>query len=588
MARTLKDKLLLDKLYLHGYITQPQRLSIDSLKALIDSGLVSADIIIETLSATLHIPILDISFQKVIILEFNKVSEYSLHGYFICTDSLGNKCVVITNPLLLTDTEIIARYKEYKIMLIKKQDFYDALEVSFSKFNTQKSLLELGFMNPQATARSVNYPVAFAKACGIMLLIGYISNVVFVAINYIIYLSQTCFKMWLFVDTTLSTTVDATIQEDITPKHYPIYSILIPMYKEEYGVKSILRAMEKLDYPRSRLDIKLVVEEDDEISLKILSMITLPEYVHVIKVPYSEPRTKPKALNYAMQYIKGEYVVIYDVEDRPDSDQLLKALKVFQNSPDNIICVQARLNFYNRYYNLLSRLFSIEYSILFNFFLPALDSSKMPIPLGGNSNHFRSNALRTLGLWDAYNVTEDADLGIRIFIYGYQTKIIDSYTMEEAPTDITNWLHQRARWLKGFIQTFLVYYGQKPELKANLSISGKIGIYLFLGFSTYSFIIMPWHFLAMGFNLERSNQFLAELSWSITLLYMYFTAGIIIIHDTNNFKNARLIDWIALVVWPLYFILHIIASYKALWEILVRPFSWNKTNHEVSKEEQED
>ena len=113
MARTLKDKLLLDKLYLHGYITQPQRLSIDSLKALIDSGLVSADIIIETLSATLHIPILDISFQKVIILEFNKVSEYSLHGYFICTDSLGNKCVVITNPLLLTDTEIIARYKEY-------------------------------------------------------------------------------------------------------------------------------------------------------------------------------------------------------------------------------------------------------------------------------------------------------------------------------------------------------------------------------------------------------------------------------------------------------------------------------------------
>jgi len=148
-----------------------------------------------------------------------------------------------------------------------------------------------------------------------------------------------------------------------------------------------------------------------------------------------------------------------------------------------------------------------------------------------------------------------------------------------------NWLHQRARWLKGFIQTFLVYWGQKPELKVNLSISGKIGIYLFLGFSTYSFIIMPWHFLAMCFELERSNQFLAELSWYITLLYMYFTASIIIINDTNNFKNARLLDWIALLVWPLYFILHIIASYKALWEILVRPFAWNKTKHEVSKEE---
>ena len=469
-------------------------------------------------------------------------------------------------------------------MLIKKQDFYDALEKSFSKLNTQKAVLELGFMNPKATARNVNYIAAIAKTLGLMVLIGYVSSTIFVAINYLIYLSQTFFKMWLFVDTCFDSSPIKYEQQIIIGKDYPIYSILVPMYKEEYGVKSILHALGQLDYPRNRLDIKLVVEEDDDISLRILSVIELPEYVHVIKVPYSEPRTKPKALNYAMQYIKGKYVVIYDVEDRPDKDQLLKALDVFENSGDNVICVQAKLNFYNSYSSFLSKLFSIEYSIWFKFLLPGLDSSTMPVPLGGNSNHFRASSIRKIGLWDAYNVTEDADLGVRIFIYGYQTRVIDSYTMEEAPTDIKNWLHQRARWIKGFMQTFLVYFGQTSEMKSGVSPSGKIGIYLFLGFATYSFFIMPWHFVAMCFNLTRGNYFLAELSGYITMLYMYFTASVIIISDTNYFKKAKLLDWIALLIWPFYFILHIVASYKALWELLVKTFSWNKTIHEVSKE----
>ena len=401
-------------------------------------------------------------------------------------------------------------------------------------------------MNPQATARNVNYTTTFVKMLGIMTMIGYISNTIFIAINYLIYLSQTLFKMWLFADTYFDTSsIEKTPKKRY--KNYPKYSILVPMYREEHGVKSILHALNQLNYPRNRLDIKLVVEEEDEISLKILNMIALPEHVHVIKVPYSEPRTKPKALNYAMQYIKGEYVVIYDVEDRPDTDQLLKALEVFENSTDNVICVQAKLNFYNRNSSLLSRLCSIEYSIWFKFLLPGLDFSHMPIPLGGNSNHFRADGIRKIGLWDAYNVTEDADLGVRIFMYGYQTRVIESYTMEEAPTDIKNWIHQRARWIKGFMQTFLVYWGQTSELQENISLPGKVGIYLFLGFATYSFFIMPWHFAAICFNLSRGNYFLAELSGYMTMLYMYFTSSVIIINDTNYFRNAKLLDWIVLL-----------------------------------------
>ena len=299
MARTLKDKLFLDTLYRNGYITLAQRKNYKRAEEVIGTGLVSSDIIIETLASTLQIPILDIFHQKITILEFSKVSEYSLHGYFICTNSSGAKCCVITNPFVLKNAQIMSRYKKYQIMLIKKQDFYDALEHSFSKFNTQKSLLELGFINPRATARSINYHAAFVKTFSIMLLVGYIANTLFVAINYIIYLAQTCFKMWLFIDTSLTSDRPTHLTKATPPKYYPIYSILIPMYKEAYGVRAILYAMEQIDYPRHRLDIKLVVEDDDEISLKILSMIDLPEYVHVIKVPYSEPRTKPKALNYA-------------------------------------------------------------------------------------------------------------------------------------------------------------------------------------------------------------------------------------------------------------------------------------------------
>jgi cellulose synthase/poly-beta-1,6-N-acetylglucosamine synthase-like glycosyltransferase len=546
------------------------------------SSITHSDNIIEELAAALNIPIFDRELHEVTVVDFSKLTEYSSYGYFICEDQSGARYFVINDPHLLENSEIIEQYNQYKIILIKKRDFYDALERSFSKLNTQKALLELGFIDSKATARSVNYPIILIKTFSIMLLIGYLSNTIFLAINYIIYLSQTLFKTWLFVDTAI-TMKQASI--NTKPKYYPIYSILIPMYREEYGVKSILDAMEKLDYPRDRLDIKLVVEADDKISLKILSLMTLPEYVHIIKVPYSAPRTKPKALNYAMQYVRGEYVVIYDIEDRPESDQLLKALNIFQNSPKNIICVQAKLNFYNRYDGLLSRLFSVEYSSWFNFLLPALDSSKMPLPLGGNSNHFRVCDIRKLGLWDAYNVTEDADLGVRIFINGYRTKVIDSYTMEEAPTKVGNWIYQRARWIKGFIQTFLVYLGQKSEQKDRMSITGKIGIYLFVGFATYSSFIIPWHFVAMYFNLAQSNQFLAILNGYVVILYMYLTASIIIVNDTCNFKHAKLLDYIALIIWPLYFILHIIASYRALWELIVQPFSWNKTEHELSKGE---
>ena len=190
---------------------------------------------------------------------------------------------------------------------------------------------------------------------------------------------------------------------------------------------------------------------------KALSIVDLPKYIHVIKVPVSFPRTKPKAMNYAISYVKGEYLCVYDAEDRPDSDQLLKALQAFKELSQEYACVQARLNFYNPNENMLTSFFSIEYSLWFEYLLKGLNLYELPITLGGTSNHFKVSALEKIGYWDAYNVTEDADLGIRLYSNGYKVHIIDSETLEEAPIGLFNWLAQRTRWIKGFIVFFVCH-----------------------------------------------------------------------------------------------------------------------------------
>ena len=186
-------------------------------------------------------------------------------------------------------------------------------------------------------------------------------------------------------------------------------------------------------------------------------------------MPDLQPRTKPKALNYALPLARGEYVVIYDAEDRPEPGHLRQALRAFRAGPSNLAAVQARLNLYNtNLYNTkenwLTRQFTIEYCALFDGLLPALDRLRLPIPLGGTSNHFRASALRWLMAWDPFNVTEDADLGIRLARYGYRCRMLGSTTYEEAPARPMSWLKQRTRWLKGYMQTWRVHMNHPGAL----------------------------------------------------------------------------------------------------------------------------
>ena len=238
---------------------------------------------------------------------------------------------------------------------------------------------------------------------------------------------------------------------------WPIYTILCPLYREAQVVPQFVHAMQALDYPPDKLQILFLTEADDSDTRNAIRALELPPHFKILIVPDGKPRTKPRACNYGLMHARGPYVVIYDAEDIPDPLQLKKAVLTFANHGTDVVCVQAKLNFYNSRQNLLTRWFTAEYSSWFDLILPGLQLANFSLPLGGTSNHFRTAALRALGGWDAYNVTEDCDLGLRLKRYHMNTVILDSTTLEEANSQLKNWIRQRSRWIKGYMQTYLVY-----------------------------------------------------------------------------------------------------------------------------------
>jgi len=269
----------------------------------------------------------------------------------------------------------------------------------------------------------------------------------------------------------------------------PVYTILVPLYKEANIADKIVSRIEMLDYPKEKLDVKLLLEEDDEATISVLELCRLPSYFSRMVIPDCQPKTKPRACNFGLEEARGEYCVIYDAEDRPEPDQLRKAVALFRRLPGNYACVQAKLNYYNPKQNLLTRLFTIEYSTTFDLLLPGLEIMNIPIPLGGTSNHFRTEILRRLGGWDPFNVTEDCELGIRIYSKGYKTCLLDSTTWEEANSRLWNWIRQRSRWVKGFMRTHLAHMRHPLRTLRGLGLWGAFGFYMCVGASSFMMII---------------------------------------------------------------------------------------------------
>ncbi|MDG1436957.1 MAG: glycosyltransferase family 2 protein [Rickettsiaceae bacterium] len=531
--------------------------------------------IIDLLVDEYDLPNIDLSTASTKALNFQKLNEYYTKGYIHFEKNGGEKCYAINNILLLKDSAIDP-LDDKPIYLIRNNDLLQILERDFALQNTHNAISHLEEIPPNVSAKSIDYFKAISGFGIIFFSTFFLFFQAFNVLNALCFMMLNLLKFMLFQRVLVNEEESSPLK--LIDQKLPIYSILIPLYKEELKVSSILQSMENINYPKNKMDVKLIIESDDTLTSQALAAIDLPSYVHIIRVPYSLPRTKPKALNYAMAYVKGEFLTIYDAEDEPDPDQLLKAIYAFDNLPENFVCIQAKLNFYNAKDNLLTRFFSIEYSIWFEYLLKGLSLLDWPVTLGGTSNHFKVDKLKEVGCWDAYNVTEDADLGIRLYLKGYKVHLINSTTIEESPSNINVWIAQRSRWIKGFIQTLYVFI-KTPKNLQKFSLSKICVVYIFVGLSTYSLFILPWVLLSVTMNTDILITYLWIVATISSFAYMYSSAALALTKNNTTLITLSPMDWVTLICWPLYFILHTIASYRAIYEILISPFTWNKTPH---------
>ena len=354
----------------------------------------------------------------------------------------------------------------------------------------------------------------------------------------------------------------------------PMLTVLVPIYREAVDVVvALTRALDALDYPADKLEVKLLLEADDPETIEAVGQADAPSYFELLPVPPGKPRTKPKALNYGLANSLGDIIAVFDAEDRPSPSQPREAVAAFLSGPANLAVVQAPLLVHNGAESWLARHFEIEYAILFRVWLPFLARLNLPLPLGGTSNYFRRNRLEDAGGWDAWNVTEDADLGLRLARFGGRAATISSPTWEEAPVRFPDWLAQRARWTKGHLQTWLVLMrhplaaakqmGWLNFASAQLTLGGSLLtsamhtpllIWLLLGLFTPLVTLEGWHAALCGVGY----------------------GGVIAAAVAARLK---VLPTRTLLTLPLYWPLLSFALLKALVQMSIRPHFWAKTPH---------
>jgi hypothetical protein len=455
----------------------------------------------------------------------------------------------------------------------------------------------LSTAQPEASARRTftSPQLAFVWAVGSAVLAGLFAApiVTLIVVNCVLNLFYTLcvgFKSLLVLvgsTRTVSHKVSPLELDAIDLAALPIYSILVPVYREPLVIAGLVRQLSALNYPLAKLDVNILLEAGDDETIAAVRAINPPPNFHTIIVPPAQPQTKPKACNFGMFFVRGKYTAIYDAEDFPEPDQLEKVVVSFAKLPDRVVCIQGCLNYFNWNENLLTRLFTLEYTSWFDYNLPGMEALRIPIPLGGTSNHFKTDRLRELGAWDPYNVTEDADLGVRASARGYAVATIDSTTFEEANCHAGNWIRQRSRWIKGYLQTFLVHTRHPSRLIGGIGWRGFIGFVLFIGGTPFTFLVNPILWLIVITWAFTRSPFIDAIfpPWLLVLSITNLVVGnLMAIYACvlAVFRRGRHALSPYALLNPIYWVMHAIAAYKGLWQLIVNPFYWEKTDHGLS------
>lgn len=486
----------------------------------------------------------------------------------------------------------------YEIAITSQFDIQWTLQKVFGNDLTDRSLNALYEQNPQMSARVV---FDDRQLFGVLVLLAavlfclhewpvptLIGINLFIAVFYLCTFGLRALLSWKGSARIVEYKINDTEVAGLSDAELPVYTVLVPMYKEPEVLPILANALRRMDYPRAKLDIKLLLEEGDNETIEAAKRLRLESIFEIVRVPPSQPQTKPKACNYGLHFARGELVTIFDAEDKPDPDQLKKVVLAFRKAPKHVVCLQCRLNYFNRDENWLTKMFTLEYSMWFDLLLPGLERMGIPIPLGGTSNHFRTEVLRDLGAWDPYNVTEDADLGVRLNQRGYSIQVVNSTTMEEAVTRPGIWIKQRSRWLKGYMQTYLVHMRKPWDLYRKLGAVGFWGFQFFIGGTVLCALLNPvmW-ILFVGWVLglfTNLEQVFPPLVVSIALFNLLIgNLSMIYFFMLGAYKRGYYNLIVYALTAPIYWTLFSIAGYKGFWQLIHNPFYWEKTQHGVSK-----
>ena len=568
--------------------------------------------------------------QAITLFEFNyknlkKVRQISSkedldflldHDLFPLKSEKGIVDIVAADP---SDNISITKFKDRfsldinTVHIAQDLDIVKAIHLTYGDTILNKAIFSLYDSDPKRSAIETftSYQILFIGLASII----FLCSLFLYPVNTIILLNLTInlilllligFKFLLSIAGARSENIQKVSKAELKAlesKELPYYTILLPVYKESEVIHKLASNLQNLDYPLEKLDIKLLIESDDDVTYNAINDLELPCVLDPVIIPFAQPKTKPKACNYGLYFSKGKYLTIYDAEDIPDSDQLKMVHTLFKKIPDDYVVVQCALNYFNRFENYLTRMFTLEYSYWFDYMLPGLDKLGVPIPLGGTSNHFKLDKLVELGGWDCFNVTEDADLGIRVNSRGYKVTVINSSTYEEANNAFYNWIRQRSRWIKGYMQTYLVHSRSPLQLLNKIGWKGFLGFQFFIGGTALTFLLYPVLLLLFIFHvfltldviesifgpLTTKAAYLIEIlfpDWVLFISVFNFLAGNIIMIYMNMIavfsrKSYKLI--LFTLTNPVYWLMHSIAAYKGLFQLISKPFYWEKTNHGLTK-----
>ncbi len=363
---------------------------------------------------------------------------------------------------------------------------------------------------------------------------------------------------------------------------WPVYTVMAAVYREPRAVEQLVAALKGLDYPKRQLDIQILIEESDTETYDALCALRLKPHFRIVPVPAGSIQTKPRALNYGLSLARGQYVCIYDAEDQMHAGQLKAAVRAFQGAGgEGLACVQAPLVPHNGRESWIARQFELEYLAHFGLIVPGLTALSLPVMLGGTSNHFRRDVLEKVGGWDPFNVTEDADLGLRLSRAGYRIGMIAPPTYEEAPVARKQWVGQRSRWIKGFIQSLGVFTRNPGRAIREMGALKWAAAMCLLGGSVLSAVMHGP--LAIWLLVSAALPGVSVPASSVTLLLAGF--GVHLVSSVLSWPDVKVSRIAGALTAPVYWPLQMFAAYKAIKELRTNPYFWDKTEHGVTEKE---